>query len=118
MLEEKILNDYKEAMKARDSLRISVLSCLRAEIKNVEIAKNKNSLDDNEVVAVIKKQVKQRQDSIEQFKNGGRDDLADKEVKELKILEVASNILSISTSRPFAIDLILSIITLVISASA
>lgn len=88
MLEEKILNDYKEAMKARDSLRSSVLSCLRAEIKNVEIAKNKNSLDDHEVVAVIKKQIKQRQDSIEQFRSGSRDDLADKEVKELKILEV------------------------------
>jgi uncharacterized protein len=87
MLEEKILNDYKDAMKARDSLKSSVLSCLRAEIMNTALAKKKNNLDDNEVLAVIKKQVKQHQDSIEQFTKGNRPDLAEKEAKELKILE-------------------------------
>lgn len=87
MLEEKILNDYKEAMKARDSLKSSLLSCLRAEIMNVEVAKKKNALDDSEVMGVIKKQIKQHQDSIEQFKNGNRNDLADKEIKELEILQ-------------------------------
>ncbi|MFA5156763.1 MAG: GatB/YqeY domain-containing protein [Candidatus Omnitrophota bacterium] len=87
MLEEKILNDYKDAMKARDSLKSSVLSCLRAEIMNTALAKKKNNLDDNEVLAVIKKQVKQHQDSIDQFTKGNRLDLAEKEAKELKILE-------------------------------
>lgn len=87
MLEEKILNDYKEAMKARDTLKSSVLSCLRAEIMNVAIAKKKKTLEDNDCLAVIKKQVKQHQDSIEQFTKGSRADLAEKETKELRILE-------------------------------
>lgn len=87
MLEEKILNDYKAAMKARDSLKSSVLSCLRAEIINAAIAKKKNNLDDSEVLVVIKKQVKQHQDSIEQFNKGGRANLVEKETKELEILQ-------------------------------
>ncbi|MCX5702006.1 MAG: GatB/YqeY domain-containing protein [Candidatus Omnitrophica bacterium] len=87
MLEEKILNDYKEAMKNKDALKSSTLSLLRAEILNVAIAKKKKTLDDSEVIAVIKKQVKQHQDSIEQFKLGNRLDLADKETRELEILK-------------------------------
>ncbi len=87
MLEEKILNDYQEAMKAKDTLKSSVLSFLRAETMNVAIAKKKKSLDDNEVIAVIRKQIKARQDSIEQFKKGSRQDLADKETRELEILK-------------------------------
>ena len=88
MLEEKILNDYKEAMKARDTLKSSVLSFLRADIINVAVAKKKNTLDDVEVVVVIKKQIKQRQESIEQFTKGERLEMADKEKKELDILKV------------------------------
>ncbi|MDP2043798.1 MAG: GatB/YqeY domain-containing protein [Candidatus Omnitrophota bacterium] len=88
MLEEKILNDYKEAMKARDSLTSSVLSFLRADMLNQATAKKKNKLDDAEVVTVIKKQIKQRQDSIEQFTKGGRLEMADKEKKESEILKV------------------------------
>jgi len=87
MLEEKILNDYKEAMKARDALKSSVLSFLRAQIMNTAIEKQKKALDDNDVIAVIKRQIKQRQDSIEQFKKGNRQDLADKEINELEILK-------------------------------
>ena len=87
MLEEKILNDYKEAMKARDTLKSSVLSFLRADMINLAIAKKKKVLDDSEVISVIKKQIKQRQDSIEQFKNGNRPDMADKETRELEILK-------------------------------
>jgi uncharacterized protein YqeY len=87
MLEEKILNDYKEAMKSQQRIKSSTLSFLRAELINVAIAKKKKALDDNEVITVIKKQLKQRQDSIEQFKLGNRQDLADKETKELEILK-------------------------------
>ena len=87
MLEEKILNDYKEAMKAKDVLKSSVLSFLRAEILNVAIAKKKDKLDDNDCLSVIRKQIKARQDSIEQFKKGNRQDLADKEEKELMMLK-------------------------------
>lgn len=88
MLEQKILNDYKEAMKSRDSLKSSVLSFLRAELLNVALAKKKNSLEDADVIAVIRKQIKSRQDSIEQFTKGGRQDLAAKESQELAMLEV------------------------------
>ncbi len=87
MLEEKILNDYKEAMKKRDTLKSSVLSCLRADIMNTALAKKKNNLDDNEVLSVIKKQVKQHQDSVEQFAKGNRPELAEKEKKEMDILK-------------------------------
>lgn len=87
MLEEKIFSDYKEAMKNKDTLKASVLSFLRAEMINVAMAKKKKSLDDNEVISVIRKQMKARQDSIEQFTQGNRLDLADKEKKELEILK-------------------------------
>lgn len=88
MLEEKILNDYKQAMKAKDTLKSSVLSYLRAEIINVAIAKKKKTLEDNDCLTVIKKQIKQHQDSIVQFKQGNRNDLADKEAKEMEILKL------------------------------
>lgn len=87
MLEEKILNDYKEAMKARDTLKSSVLSFLRADMINQATAKKKAALDDAEIIAVIKKQIKQRQDSIEQFTKGNRLEMADKEKKEYEILK-------------------------------
>ena len=87
MLEKKIQDDYLQAMKSRDKLRSSVLSFLRAELLNVQVAKNKTELDDAEVIAVIKKQAKQRQDSIEQFTRGGRTEMAGKEQQELGILK-------------------------------
>jgi uncharacterized protein YqeY len=86
-LEEKILLDYKEAMKNKDALRSSVLNFLRAEMINVAIAKKKKSLEDSDCISVIRKQIKQRQDSIEQFKQGNRQDLAEKEARELEILK-------------------------------
>ena len=87
MLVEKIFNDYKEGMKARDTLKSSVLSFLRADMLNQATAKKKDKLDDAEVIVVIKKQIKQRQDSIQQFTSGGRLEAAEKEKKELEILK-------------------------------
>ncbi|MBM3249692.1 MAG: GatB/YqeY domain-containing protein [Candidatus Omnitrophica bacterium] len=87
MLEEKIHSDYKEAMKSRDTLRSSALSFLRADMMNLAVARKKKLLDDAEAVSVIKKQIKQRQDSIDQFTKGGRPDMAEKEKKELEILK-------------------------------
>lgn len=87
MLEEKILNDYKEALKQRDTLRSSTLSFLRAEMMNAAVEKKKKLLDDDDTLAVIRKQIKQRQDSIEQFEKGSRRDLADKEIREREILK-------------------------------
>ena len=86
-LEEKINQDYVQAMKARDSFSSSVISFLRAQIKNVKVDKRLEQVPDEEVIAVIKKQVKQRQDSIAQFTAGNRADLAQKEEKELNVLK-------------------------------
>ena len=87
MLEEKIQKDYVQAMKDKDAVRSGTLSFLRAQLKNVIINERKEKLEDTEVIAVIKKQVKQRQESIEQFKAGGRADLVSKEQTELAILK-------------------------------
>ena len=78
MIEERINKEYIEAMKAKQKDRSSTLNFLRAQIKNLRIEKRVEKLEDKDVVAVIKKQVKQRQDSIEQYEKGGRKDLADK----------------------------------------
>jgi uncharacterized protein YqeY len=86
-LEEKISQDYVLAMKARDSFSSSVLSFLRAQIKNVKVDRRLEQVPDEEIISVIKKQVKQRQDSIAQFTTGNRADLAEKEEKELVFLK-------------------------------
>jgi len=87
MLEQQINKDYIQAMKARDSVKSSTLNFLRAQIKNARIDKKVEAVEDADVISVIKKQVKQRQDSIEQYSQAGRQELADKEAAELKILE-------------------------------
>jgi hypothetical protein len=87
VLEEKILKDYQQALKTRDTVKSTLLSSVRAEITNAAIKEKKNKLDDNGVIAIIRRQIKQHQDSIEQFQKGGRADLVDKETKELQILK-------------------------------
>jgi uncharacterized protein len=87
MLQEQITKDYVQAMKAQDKDTASALSFLRAQIKNVVIEKKVLTLDDADVIVVLKKQIKQRQDSIEQFHKGGREDLVLKEKKELELFE-------------------------------
>jgi len=87
VLEERITSDYKQAMKDKDAIKVSTLSFLRSQLKYVLIDKKSNQLSDSDVVVVIKKQVKQRQDSIAQFEKGGRVDLVDKEKTEMEILK-------------------------------
>lgn len=87
MLEEKIFEDFKQAMKAKDELRKSTLSFLRSQIKNLAIEKRKEKIEDADCVGLIKKEIKRHEDSIEQFKKGARLDLAEKEAKELEILK-------------------------------
>lgn len=86
-LEDKISQDYVSAMKERDTFRSSVLSFLRAQIKNTKIDKRIEKVPDDEVITILKKQIKQRQDSISQFTSGGRLDLVEKEQKEVTILQ-------------------------------
>lgn len=89
MIQKQIKEKIKEAMRARNELELSVLRGLSAAFTNELVANRKKpseTLSDEEALAVIKKQAKQRKDSIEQFRNGGREDLAEKETKELEIL--------------------------------
>jgi hypothetical protein len=88
MLEEKILNDFKEAMKQKNSVKVATLSFLRAQFSYAALEKKKSSLEDAEALGVIKKLIKQHQESIEQFKAGNRQDLVDKETKEVEFLKV------------------------------
>src|SRR3989344_5559178 len=88
-LHENIKKQIVDAMRARDSLRLEVLRGLQALFSNELIAKKSTDifLKDEDVHTLIKRSVKQRKDSIEQFEKGGRADLVEKEKKELKILE-------------------------------
>ena len=88
LLEEKINKDYIQAMKYKIPERSGALSYLRAMIKQVKVDKRLEQVSDDEVIAVIKKQIKQRQDSIEQFEKGGRPELAAKERAEIDIMKV------------------------------
>ncbi len=85
-----IKTELVEAMRAKDSIRVSVLRNLIAAFTNELVAKGKKPQDEiseEEALVVIKRQVKQRKDSIEQFRKGNREDLAEREEAELKILE-------------------------------
>lgn len=87
-LSQQIDRDLKDAMRAREEEKLAVLRMLKSAIKNAAIEKGGASaeLDDTETTQVIRKQVKQRQDSIESFEKGGRAELAAKEKSELEIL--------------------------------
>lgn len=86
-LNERIDADLKDAMRAKDAGKLGVLRMLKSALKYASIEKsNENQLDDAAASQVIRKQVKQRQDSIESFEKGGRPDLATKEKEELEIL--------------------------------
>ena len=84
---DKIAADMKDAMRAKDAIRLSTLRLLKSAVEYHKIEKKQEQLTDAEVTAVIKKQIKQRQDSIEGFEKGGRADLVEKEKAELAVLK-------------------------------
>jgi len=86
-LRETISNDIKSAMKERDMERLNALRMVQSAFKNREIELRPNPMPEEEYLAVVKKLVKQRKESIEQFQQAGRQDLVDKETAELKLLE-------------------------------
>lgn len=89
-IQERIKSDMKEAMKAKDAMRLSVLRGLISAFTNEAITIGKTPQDpltDAEAVTVIKRAAKQRKDSIEQFDSGGRTDLSDNERAELKVID-------------------------------
>ena len=87
-LQQHVNSDLKEAMRAKDATKLNVLRMLKSALKYAAIAKSdaEAELSDAEAVQVIRKQAKQRQDSIESFEKGGRAELAEKEKEELAIL--------------------------------
>ena len=87
-LQSQVDNDIKDAMRARETVRLNALRMLKTAMKNAAIEKGgaEGALDDAEAAAVIRKQIKQRQDSIEGFEKGGRMELAAGESAEIAIL--------------------------------
>lgn len=85
-LSEQLNQDFKTALKAKDEVRVATLRMLKTAIKNQEV-QNRRPLEDQEILTVISSQIKQRRDSIVQFEQGGRTDLADREKMELAVLE-------------------------------
>ena len=86
-IRDQLMADVKDAMRAKDQLKLNTLRFLQAAVKNREIELRPNPINSDEVMSVIKKLVKQRKESIEQYQAGNRQDLADQEAAELKVLE-------------------------------
>src|SRR6267378_8691782 len=85
-LKEQIIGDMTAAMKAKDAARTSTLRMLKAAIVNREIEKG-GALDDEELSKLLRSQVKQRRDSVDQYQKGGRQDLVEKETAEIAVIE-------------------------------
>ena len=85
-LKERLQQDLKEAMKAKDTFRRDTLRFLMSAIKQVEVDTRKE-LSDADIVKIIQKSVKQREEAASQYKDGGREDLFEKEMKEAAILK-------------------------------
>jgi len=86
-LKERIDEELKNAMRSKEELTTSVLRMLKSAVKYKEVEPGAKALDDAGVLAVISTLIKQRRDSVEQFRNGGRQDLAEKEEREIVLLQ-------------------------------
>ena len=85
-MKQKLMDDLKQAMRGGDKIRLSVIRLVMSAVKNTEIARRAD-LSDADILGVIVKEVKQRQESIEAFKQGNRHDLVAREEAELAILQ-------------------------------
>jgi uncharacterized protein YqeY len=85
-ISEKINKDITDAMRAKDEHRLTTLRMMKSGIRSREIDK-RSPVDDQETIQILSTMIKQRKDSIEQFTKGGRQELADKEAVEIKIIE-------------------------------
>jgi len=86
-LQERLSQEIKAAMLAKDADRLSALRMLKSALGYAQIERKTESLPDAEVVALVQKEVKKRRDSAEQFEKGGRAELAAKEKQEIAVLE-------------------------------
>ncbi|MEX0822647.1 MAG: GatB/YqeY domain-containing protein [Rhodothermales bacterium] len=90
MLKEQLADDLKSAMRAKDAVRLRTIRALRAALMEKEIEQRQGgsaTLTEDQELAVLQKQAKQRRDAIEQYEDAGRDDLKEKEEEELVIIE-------------------------------
>ena len=87
-LQERLSAEIKSAMLARDADRLSALRLLKSSVGYTQIERKTDTLSDMDFVGVVQKEVKKRRDSIEQFEKGGRPELAEKEKKEISVLEM------------------------------
>ena len=87
-LKERIDADLKDAMRAKDELKLSTLRMMKSTIKYKEVEPGASLLDDAQILGVLATLVKQRRESIEQFRAGKRDDLAEKEEKEIAVIQL------------------------------
>ena len=85
--QERLQQEIKSAMLAKDQDRLSALRMLKSAVGYTQIEKKTETLSESDFVAVVQKEVKKRRDSIEQFEKGGRPELAEKERKEISVLE-------------------------------
>ena len=85
-LQQKLTDDLKQAMKGGDTVKRSVIRLVLAAVKNAEIAKQK-ALEDGDILGIIAKEIRQRKESIEAFKEGDRPELAANEEAEMAVLE-------------------------------
>ena len=85
-LKERLTSDLKQAMKSGDTMRRNVIRLVMSAIRNAEIAK-RGELEEPDVIGVVAKEARQRQESIDAFKQGGREDLVSQEEAELAILQ-------------------------------
>jgi len=86
-LQERVSQEIKAAMLAKDADRLSALRMLKSAIGYAQIERKTDSLPDVDIVAIVQKEVKKRRDSVEQFEKGGRAELAVKEKQEITVLE-------------------------------
>ena len=86
-LKERITEDMKNAMRAQDKARVGALRLITAGIKQIEVDQRIAALDDTKVLDVLTRMIKQRRESIDQFKKAGRDDLVAQEQYELEIIQ-------------------------------
>jgi uncharacterized protein YqeY len=85
-MQDRLTEAMKEAMRAKDSLRLNTVRLIRSAVKNREIDARR-ALDDQEVVAILSTLVKQRRESAQAYRDGGRPELADKEEQELAVIQ-------------------------------
>jgi hypothetical protein len=85
-LKDRLSDDLKDAMRAKDAVRLGAVRMLRAAVLEREKS-GAGEASDDDVLALVQKQAKQRRDAIDQFRAAGRDDLADKEASELAVIE-------------------------------